>query len=112
MVKEYYANAQQRLAIKNRQKKVDRYKLYKQYKKEIAHDDAYSTGAAASTSGVEAAEREAGSDSTARRASAPRSGRSAGGRRSTRRGTRTADEAPGQSRADDVLPGADATHAD
>ena len=41
MGKEYYQNAQQRLQIKNRQKKVKSYKLYGQYKKEIATDDKY-----------------------------------------------------------------------
>lgn len=39
MVKEYYANPQQRLAIKNRQQKVKKYKVYKQYKKALSQED-------------------------------------------------------------------------
>ena len=35
MVKEYYVNPQQRLAIKNRQQKVKNYKVFKQYKKAL-----------------------------------------------------------------------------
>lgn len=38
MGKEYFANPQQRLAIKNRQKKVHRYKVYKEYKKALSQE--------------------------------------------------------------------------
>ena len=39
MVKEYYVNPQQRLAIKNRQKKVKQYKVYKEYKKAVSREE-------------------------------------------------------------------------
>ncbi|KAL1530845.1 hypothetical protein AB1Y20_001740 [Prymnesium parvum] len=39
MVKEHFANPQQRLAIKNRQKKVHRYKVYKEYKRTLSKED-------------------------------------------------------------------------
>jgi hypothetical protein len=45
-MKEYYANPQQRLAIKNRQKKVTRFKVFKQYKKALGQEGVLSAGSA------------------------------------------------------------------